>query len=393
MTLQGFVKKIIRIYNEYRPLSPVVLRRLKTLKTDKKKILLISHELSYTGAPIVLVNIAKILKKYDFEVVVLSYLDGGLEKELRKEKIPVYITGFLFNDSEKFKEAVKTFDLVIANTIVTYRSIWHLHGLVDFIWLIHEAQAFETHLLPFYSEAKHGCPPIAEVFNACKEIYTVSEYSKNVFLKYIPNIHLIYNGINDKYTEKQKQKNDKIIFSFVGTVNDRKAVDIIIEAAIALPKEYSSRISINIVGNMQNNFAKQLRQKAPDIVKWHDEIKDKTKIRKIYENTDLLICVSRDDPAPLVVTEAAMYGVPSVISENVGSTYLISDNESGFIIPTNDSEALKNVLIKVIDNPNILDDMSVNVRKKYLETSTMDKFEENFINIVKNKLSLEEVHG
>jgi len=388
MTIQGFFKKVIRIYNERPKLSKKVLRAADNLPSNKKKILLISHELSYTGAPIVLLNIAKILKKHNFDVMVVSQFGGGLEKEFKKEEIPVFVLGVLYPRTELFVSLVKRFDLVFCNTVIVFRAVWYLHELVKFIWMVHEGEYFEKESLKWYSIEKRNCPSITEVFKVAEELYTVSEYSANIFAKYNDNIKLIYNGIEDKQNKYAPIKHNKLTFSHVGTVNHRKATDIFVEAVSLLPDSYLQKAEFFIVGEANDNFASDLKKKSGKNINWLGKFSDKDKLYEIYNRTDLLVCVSRDDPAPLVVTEAAMFEVPAVISKNVGSTFLIKDNESGFIVPTEDAAALADVMKKVIDNPKMLELMKKEVRKNYLLTSTMQNFENNFMQIVNTKLGI-----
>ena len=350
--------------------------------------MLISHELTFSGAPIVLLNIANILRENGFEVVVISYAGGGLERRFKELGIPVFISSAFKWDKQGLVEIAKTFDFVIANTVVTYESVWYIKDYVKYIWLVHESMNFETDLLKWFNVPYRNCPSISEVLRGIDEIYTVSEYSKKVFDKYVDNVKVIHNGIPDVEEKLEHNRRDgKVVFSFIGAVNERKAPDIFVEAVELLPESYRKRAVFNLVGELKSDFAKNLRKKSHKYVNWFGCIKDKSEINRIYGDTDLLVVVSRDDTAPLVVAEAASRGVPSVISRNVGSTYLIEDGVSGFIIPTGDVEALKDIFIKVIDSPEILDEMRDNVRKKYLETSTLEIFEKNFMRIVSEKLN------
>ena len=57
-----------------------------------KKVLLISHEMSYTGAPRSLLNMAKVLQKEKIKVSVWSLETGEFEREFAKEKIEVKLS-------------------------------------------------------------------------------------------------------------------------------------------------------------------------------------------------------------------------------------------------------------------------------------------------------------
>lgn len=56
---------------------------------DEKSILVFSHQLSRTGAPIVLLDLVRIMKKEGYKVAVISFMDGSLKEEYKKEGIPV----------------------------------------------------------------------------------------------------------------------------------------------------------------------------------------------------------------------------------------------------------------------------------------------------------------
>ena len=77
----------------------------------------------------------------------------------------------------------------------------------------------------------------------------MSEYSRNEFLKYNPNIKVIHHGLDDKYHNIPMHKN-KIIFSVIGTIEARKGQDILIEAVNLLNKSYIKRCEFHILGKV-----------------------------------------------------------------------------------------------------------------------------------------------
>ena len=391
MSLWGFCKKVCRVCRvSVYHIPKKMFLVAETLRKDCPRILLISHELSLTGAPIVLFNIAKILKKNNFEVMVISYSRGKLAKSYEEIGVPVFIVDMIYADISGFVKLAKMFDLVIANTIVAYRAVWYIHNIVKYIWFIHEAKGFETELLPWYVIPKYNCPSVVEVLKDADTIYTVSEYARKTLSKYSDNVQVIYNGLEDEYTNLSdtKRTSNKLVFSFIALIGERKACDIFLKAITMLPEDYRNKVIFKIVGRLRDEYAKTLKKQYSNCAEWIGEVTDKNKIKEIYLETDLLVCVSRDDPAPLVVAEAAMFGVPSVISKNVGSTYLIQDGVSGFVVPTEDAKALCDVFMQIIDNPDILIPMKKKVRENYLKTSTMETFEHNFMKIVNDKLGI-----
>ena len=58
---------------------------------NNNEILLLSHELSRTGAPIVLRNLAVVLKEMGYSVLVVSFRDGELKEDYEKNDIPIMV--------------------------------------------------------------------------------------------------------------------------------------------------------------------------------------------------------------------------------------------------------------------------------------------------------------
>ena len=61
------------------------------INESSKKVLLMTHELSFTGAPLVLFYVAKILKEKGYLVVVFSTKDGELRREYVENGIMVIV--------------------------------------------------------------------------------------------------------------------------------------------------------------------------------------------------------------------------------------------------------------------------------------------------------------
>ena len=51
---------------------------------------------------------------------------------------------------------------------------------------------------------------------------------------------------------------------------------------------------------------------------------------KLYKNTDVLLCTSRDDPMPVVVSEAMSLEIPTLVTSQVEQYSYIEDYINGF---------------------------------------------------------------
>ncbi|NCU28271.1 MAG: glycosyltransferase [Candidatus Moranbacteria bacterium] len=349
-----------------------------------KNIILISHQLTITGAPRMLFYAARILKEHGFFPVIISPVDGPLRADLEKNNITVIIDESLYCNQWVTERFIKNFDLILANTIANFPIVKKMNNYnLPIFWWIHEAKIIEEIFIP-----NHENEGIIETLKSIKnKIYVPSVYTKKYLNKYNKATVLI-NGIED--IKEMPIKPKELIFGIVGTVEKRKSQDIFIEAVIKLPKEYREKAKFFIIGDKNNSpeFSKTLEEKTNNIkeVVWFGLITDSEKKIELFSQISIFVTVSRDDPAPLVVAEASMLGRASIISNNVGSDYLI-DKDSGFVVETENVEQLKNTMMKIIDNPEMLVQMGKRAREKYLETSTMEIFSKNLIKEVENVIN------
>lgn len=83
---------------------------------------------------------------------------------------------------------------------------------------------------------------------------------------------------------------------------------------------------------------------------------------------DVLVVPSERDPHPLVVTEAACLGIPSIVSDRVGCvgpTDVVRENESGLVYPCGDVTQLAEMLKMIL----LDDEVRVRFGKRALEIS------------------------
>ena len=105
-----------------------------------KSILLVSHELSFSGAPIVLLNLAESLKRKGFQTIMICGLDGEKFSENAALKgIPVVYYPEL-QKSDMIARIRKLFVRIIVSTIRCVHVIRQLNATDSSVmWWIHEA--------------------------------------------------------------------------------------------------------------------------------------------------------------------------------------------------------------------------------------------------------------
>lgn len=355
-------------------------RKKESLRKMKaRKILLVIHELTYTGSPFSTLRLARALLELGYYVEVWSYKEGEFCKEYREVGIKVEIVPPEKVRNQEVIHNVKKFDLAICNTLLTRKAFEMAEHLIPTIWYIREAENIPEFFMGDFRRYY--------ALNSAKNIWCVSEYAKEFICRYFnKNVEVMPNCVDDEASlieDIQKAANrSKIRFYMSGTIEKRKGFDLFLKAYDLLTSEYQKKCELHIVGKQfdsQPQYFQQVigyTQKYPDNIFYHGEIRDRAKLLSLMDGCDVVTVISRDESCSLVVLEGCMLGKPLLLSQNVGAKYLL-DEKNGWITKTGNVEQLKNKLQQIVDGANLLPQMGKVSRMRYEETSTFEKYKQN----------------
>lgn len=159
-------------------------------KTGVKSILLLSHDLSLGGPALALYHAALALKKYGYEVVYASMLDGDLRKKLEDSFIPVVIDERLQIGTMNELAWTKRYDLIVCNTINYNIFLTDRDEKIPVIWWLHDSPFF-------YEGIKDG--RLAGIGMANMKLLSVGPVPRSAMMRYKPDVmigDLIYGVSN-----------------------------------------------------------------------------------------------------------------------------------------------------------------------------------------------------
>ena len=151
---------------------------------------------------------------------------------------------------------------------------------------------------------------------------------------------------------KNKDKESRFIFLTVGRLVPVKNIALQIEAFKKISDKYP-KAELWIVGDgpEKNNLIKKISDnKLQDRVKllgYQENVDD------FYEQADVFLLTSDSEGWGMVVIEAATYGLPIIMTDVGLAGEIIVNNESGLVVPVGDKRALIQVMIKLIENPDL----------------------------------------
>jgi len=362
---------------------------------NEGNILLFSHELSRTGAPMVVLDTAKVLIDKGYFVTIISLKDGPLQSDFSNYGIPVIISDnmkyvqykrsdiSLFLDYIILDTLIEQFDFNIFMTATLFNFVKrYFHKSNRILWWLHEgSESYNIlgNLMP------RNLSSNIEVF--CGGKY-VSLQLKNYGFNY-QNEVLNY-GIYDEYVQKSKKQKDKITFLLAGTIGSRKGQLILLDAIKKLPNSLKDQCRFLFVGDAYDNdiVGAEILLKLKEYEEKDQSIKifpsmDREKLYSLYEEIDILVIPSIDDPMPVVATENFMLKNICLCSNLTGTSYYINDNENGFVFDLEDENALTEKIKYIIENKNNLNEIKNNGRKLYENEFDIKIFSNNLINIIK----------
>lgn len=104
---------------------------------------------------------------------------------------------------------------------------------------------------------------------------------------------------------------------------------------------------------------------------------------EFFEKADVFTLPSLNEAFPLVNLEAMDYKLP-VVSTNVGGIEdEVLDGENGFVVKTNDGEALAEAMCKLLDDSSLRQKMGEEGYKNFVSKFTEERFEKTMIDCLK----------
>lgn len=340
------------------------------------RILIISTSLKYNGGSLAAVYAALAMKKRGYSAVLaVPDGDGALIEETRDAGVSIVVCPSLPYIYAENEEWLKEFDWILVNVFQMFQSACAGSLIRPTLWWIHESTEVYSKVMskPWNHIERNKLTDVG--------IYAVSNLAKENFNKLFAGRikETLCYGIPDAApVELAAQKNkSKVIFALIGNICEGKAQDIFIEAIYRL--KYKEQAEFWIIGACPNNtFGRMIIEKSHDI----SSIKimgllTRKEIYDVFSEIDVVVCASREDSLPIVMTEGMMFRKVCIATDRTGTADYIKDGENGFVIPGEDADALKEKMEWIIGNRDKLRPIGINARKTYEKYFTMDVFGES----------------
>lgn len=361
-------------------------RNAPATTVSKADVLFVSHDLSWSGAPLILFQIAKWCREAGFFVTAMSPKDGPLREKFREAGIPLVVDPLVVTGHPSFTAFAQEFDCVIASTIFGAPVIRAAESAdIPHLWWIHEGRVAEHYL------SKDSA--LREALAMADLIVTPDTRSSQVYQPFIDRpVRVLSYGIPDPSAKVQpapRSETKPIEFLLLGTIEHRKGQQLLLEALRKLSDEVLQKTRFRIVGRAHDpaitEEIKRAGQKS-SYLSYEDGVSPDAALALIRD-TDVMLCASWDETGPLILMEALALGKP-ILSSNVGAVaeYLSPEAEGLFFSP-GDADALARGIVRMALEPELRDRLSRNARRSYEKYFSFENFAENFVNLLMEAIS------
>ena len=182
----------------------------------------------------------------------------------------------------------------------------------------------------------------------------------------------------------------KVLFMYIGALDERKGIDILINAFYKLSDDkYQS--SLVLIGNDRSNgkYHEQVNKLGiTNKVKFLGSINNNG-INEYLNQASVFILPTRFDGWGAVLNEAASLAKPMISTDQAGSSYhLIREGENGFMVKAGDENTLLKAMQFYIDHPeqiNIHGENSFKIIEEFTPEKSAEKFVSSINKFLENR--------
>lgn len=175
--------------------------------------------------------------------------------------------------------------------------------------------------------------------------------------KFVKSYYIPF-GIDKEKIIKIFKASDKLKVITVIKAQKRKNLELLIDALDQISKKYRLKIELTVCWVIyDNDYAEQMKNKAKSsniTIRFKEGTKHKD-MKKQYLASDLYILPSYDEPAAFSHLEAMSFGLPTICSDENGTSNYILQGKNGEIFLARDIESLKRSITKVAMTKNKID--------------------------------------
>lgn len=326
---------------------PITVHRGAGRPTEGRQLLLVSNDLSRSGAPQLVVEMAQLLTEGGASVTVVSPTDGPQRAVLTEAGVTVIIAASIEQTgSTLIGKFIPILDAAICNTIATAPAVATLAQAVPTIWYVHEVSLLEEMLAADTS--------LDRTLRSPARVWAGSELPAALLRPYRPDVAVVPYGINRLATDDIPVRiiatDRPLRLVVLASIETRKGQDLLLDALAMLPSDIKEQLQVTIHGRvLEPDFGDALRDRAAMLA--NVTIRgalDRDGYRAAMLAADAIVIPSRDDTLPLTSLDALGSGRVLICTATTGTAHYLTSGVDGFIAAAPTAAAIATTLIQAV---------------------------------------------
>lgn len=244
-----------------------------------------------------------------------------------------------------------------------------------------ESKGIKRVVLNFVEKITYACSTkIYPNSFGLKEIIINEGFAKNNKLKVIGNgssngIDTSYFSLNSINTEKLAQmrnsmqiESNNFVFIFIGRLVKDKGINELVSAFTYLNKKYKNT-KLLLVGDYESKLDPLSIETIEAIQNQENIIHTgyQADVRPFLSISNVLVFPSYREGFPNVPMQACAMNIPCIVSDINGCNEIIENNKNGLIIPPKNELAIKETMIKIMEDPLLYNYLKSNARASIVD--------------------------
>lgn len=344
-------------------------------KNVKDRVLIVSHQLSRTGAPGAVYDLSQYLIEHNYTIDIISPQDGELRADFETLDVSVHIIPDL-NDNVAFLDALKgKYAFIVVNTLACAPVVSFFSGSDEHVfWWIHEN-------IILFEQIKEYLARLCLDNNIT--LLAAGRYVHNLIEQYMHRSSKILNICIPDSPPQPVIPHNAVRFIQVGLIDGMKGQEILLMAILKLPQAILQQCEFYFLGDWNKaneQIAGLIRRTAALYPCIHClPAISRDELYSLYDEIDCIVVASKAESMSAVMIEGFMKEKICICTDSAGICAYMHDGTDGYIFPSGNAAKLAENIVKTVEQYNLpcMDNLRHSGRKIYEENFSPEVFKKN----------------
>lgn len=218
---------------------------------------------------------------------------------------------------------------------------------------------------------------INNLFAKAQTILVLSEIEKKEFpySEFVDKVRVLKNCLNIDDIPVLQNSKQKGSLLYIGRFDESKGIEDLVEALKILIKSRNDfHLNVCGAGPLEEMLLKELNKYLPNNFTFHGIVSGLKKW-ELFGTSEIFTLPSRwGEGLPMALLESMYFGLVPIVTDDASMKLIISDMETGCLVPKKDPVKLANKISSLLDDEELISTISFNSRKYYKTNFSLDTY-------------------